>query len=66
MAIACLASCGGTPRAASAPTSEAVATAHTPVRPDPDLNPEPVKKLLAIDWANTKVASDADALPSRR
>ena len=39
-----------------------MATTHTPVRPDPDLNPEPVKKLLSIDWANTKVASDADAL----
>src|SRR6185312_16818765 len=29
---------------------------------DPDLNRPPAPKLLAIDWANVKVASDADAI----
>src|SRR5262249_15230978 len=30
--------------------------------PDPDLQPHPVRRLLAIDWPNVKLASDAEAL----
>jgi len=63
MAIAYLASCGGTPHAQMI-GQDPVASPRTPAprRPDPDLERAAPKKLLAIDWANSHVATDADAL----
>jgi hypothetical protein len=33
-----------------------------PAEPDPDLNPSPPRKLLAINWEATQLSSEADAL----
>ena len=62
--IAALSACGGTPREASRPnvTTAPAADTERGHLDDPDLNREPPKKLLSIDWATTTLASDADAL----
>jgi hypothetical protein len=61
-AIAWLAACGGTPRE---PTRIVEAprppSPDAPLAPDPDLHREPVKPLLAIDWATVPLATEADA-----
>lgn len=44
--------------ATTTPTTAAPATAPAP---DPDLNRPPPRRLLAIDWAHTALASDDDA-----
>ena len=63
--LASLAACGGTPRGSAEPL---VAKPHTQPQPDvhhlkdKDLNPEPPKKLLSIDWKKVALTSDADAV----
>lgn len=64
IAIVTLAACGQTPREplrpiAPAPTPPPAESGHLS---DPDLDRPPPAKLLSIDWATTRVASDADAL----
>jgi hypothetical protein len=65
-AIACLAACGGAPRAPDAPRPQAAAphrdTGARPAAPDPDLNRPPPRKLLSIDWRAIQLSSEADAL----
>lgn len=58
-AVAWLSACGGTPQGPTSANRAPVAQAKIP---DPDLNPPPIKKLLAIDWARVALATDADAL----
>lgn len=64
--FACLAACGGTPREVApgpAPVVQPpVVETKGKLETDPDLNPPAPKKLLAIDWANVRVTSEADAL----
>ncbi|MEP6866306.1 MAG: hypothetical protein ABJE66_37150 [Deltaproteobacteria bacterium] len=62
IAIVVAAGCGGSPH-------EAPITAPIAITPDagghlkdPDLDRAPTPKLLAIDWPNVKLATDADAL----
>lgn len=66
LAIACLAGCGGTPRApdhAREPANDPARAAQArPTPKDPDLNQPPPRKLLSIDWSTTPLATDADAL----
>jgi hypothetical protein len=60
--LAGLIACGAAPRepvVASAPQPIAADAAH---QPDPDLDRQPVPKLLAIDWDKLALGSDADAL----
>ena len=54
--------CGGSPHEAPIATPLAVTPDAGGHLNDPDLNRPPAPKLLAIDWANVKVASDADAI----
>jgi len=65
-AIAWLSGCGGTPRTPDHPQSSApVPSAHgAKGKPgaDPDLDRPPPRKLLAIDWSTTSLATEADAL----
>jgi hypothetical protein len=66
LAIACLSGCGGTPRTPDHPQISApVPSAHSAKGqpgPDPDLGRPPPRKLLAIDWSATSLATEADAL----
>jgi len=63
LALAVMTACGSSPRERTrvvTPTSPAgEATRPTP---DPDLHREPPARVLAIDWREVKIASDADAL----
>jgi hypothetical protein len=64
--FACLAACGGTPREVAPvplakPRPQVVETKGK-LETDPDLNPLPPKKLLAIDWSKVSVTSEADAV----
>jgi len=43
-------------------TQQPTPDAGAPRAPDPDLEPRPATKLLAIDWARVPLASEADAL----
>ncbi|HWO21699.1 MAG TPA: hypothetical protein VNO30_23175 [Kofleriaceae bacterium] len=65
-AIAWLSGCGGTPQAPAQPRSQPAASDRgataRPAEPDPDLNRPPPRKLLAINWEATQLASEADAL----
>lgn len=68
VAIVCLSACGGTPHDSTHATSTPPAHAATrePAErghlADPDLNRPPPPRLVDIDWATTKLGSDADAL----
>jgi hypothetical protein len=57
-------SCGGAipARTATPPPAPAKVVATVHHLQDPDLDPPRPKKLLAIDWAATPLANDADAL----
>ncbi len=64
VALAWLAACGGSPHDPT-PISSPIAASrpNEPTRtPDLDLERAPIPRLLAIDWATTTLATDADAL----
>lgn len=63
--IACLSACGQTPQVPNRPIVTApLAPDPKPRGDDPDLDPRPrvEPRLLAIDWATVKLATEAEAL----
>jgi len=60
--IVCLSACGQTPQVPNRPIATPKHTPDAAPIEDPDLNPKPAPKLLAIDWPNAKLATETEAL----
>ncbi len=60
--LAGLIACGAAPSPPVASSTAKPIAPDAPHQPDPDLEREPVPKLLSIDWDHVALGSDADAL----